>query len=562
VQRLAAEPAVGTGRGQYCGEVQIGASRMVDGTYALYDTTRGTQPNPGLAQYTPDGSGWSATGLQAWYAENDADQLATGTVFLFQSNRTNAWGDGKPFTSWGQEGGRNGQTDGVDAMYAMATTWDFYQQVLGRSGMDGLGTSTGAIVHLTDAWSRDNAWWSTGERLTYLGAGTWPENPEGLSSLTDLDVVSHEMTHGVTSPSQAQYWVNSAGFEEAGLNEATSDFFSHMVGRWAARAPGDPSDAIPNATGDWSIGRGVNHGTPLRWLDKPSRDLRSPDGWFDGVAYMDGHYSAGILNRALYFLARGASKDPASDGFSPYLPGGLAGVGNDIATRIWFKAVTERLPGDGTGNLSFLDARAAALGAAEDLYGADSVPARAVELAFAAVNVGQVPGAPPHTVVRFADWRNGDFIETSHWSDYANREIFPKGETVPLRITVENATDPSVTWSTGGPSMFSGAEYWVEAGGRINADGTWTSPNRMGWFALTATSNADPLQRAEGRVFLINMDNDADTEQDALDMGAIAFSWYLSNGLSYFHSVYQAPWVDDADVGGFVDAMRSAWPVP
>jgi hypothetical protein len=240
----------------------------------------------------------------------------------------------------------------------------------------------------------------------------------------------------------------------------------------------------------------------------------------------------------------------------------MAGVGNDIAARLWFKAVTERLPGDGTGQLTFEDARAAALAAAEDLYGVGSAPAQAVTLAFAAVNVGDAPGAAPRTSVRFADWRDGDYIEKSHFSDWANKEAFPKGEVVRPRITVENATDPSVTWSIGGQSMFSGAEYFVEAGGTIAEDGSWRSPNRLGWFALTATSNQDPLQRAEGRVFLLNMDNDADTEQDALDMGAIAFSWYLSNGLTYFHSVFQAPWVDDGDVGAFVDAMHSAWPAP
>ena len=75
-----------------------------------------------------------------------------------------------------------------------------------------------------------------------------------------------------------------------------------------------------------------------------------------------------------------------------------------------------------------------------------------------------------------------------------------------------------------------------------------------------STSRADPLQYAEGRVFLLNMDNDADSEQDALDMGAIAFSYYLTSGLTYFHSVYEAPWVDDADVGAFTDAMKAAWP--
>jgi hypothetical protein len=109
--------------------------------------------------------------------------------------------------------------------------------------------------------------------------------------------------------------------------------------------------------------------------------------------------------------------------------------------------------------------------------------------------------------------------------------------------------------------MFNGSTSSVWEGGKINADGSWTTPNQMAWHSMTATSVADPTQLAEGRVFLLNMDTDTDTEQDALDMGGIAASWYLSNGLDPNHSVFQAPWVDDGDVSMFVDAMRSAWPV-
>ena len=97
-------------------------------------------------------------------------------------------------------------------------------------------------------------------------------------------------------------------------------------------------------------------------------------------------------------------------------------------------------------------------------------------------------------------------------------------------------------------------------GGRLNPDGSWTTPNQMAWHSLTATSVADPLQFAEGRVFLIEMDADQDLEVDAVDMGSMAFSWFLSDAIDPAHSVFQAPWVDNDDVGYFVDAMKAAWP--
>jgi hypothetical protein len=177
------------------------------------------------------------------------------------------------------------------------------------------------------------------------------------------------------------------------------------------------------------------------------------------------------------------------------------------------------------------------------------------------VNVGDAPGKAPHIEVLFADWRNGDYVETSHATNYANREVFPKHETVRPRIAVRNATDTSVTWSLGGPSLHNGADSWVRKGGTLAADGSWTTPNQMGWHAITATSHADPRQLAEGRAFLIGMDHDMDGEQDAVDMGCIAFSWYLTNALNPAHSVFEAPWVDDGDVSFFVDAMKSTWPV-
>lgn len=556
-------PVQGSGNGYYRGAVTLNTSQMADGTYALYDTTRGTLPNPNLQYYTPDGSGWSATGMQVWYEEHDASGDTTWNTYLFQSNPTNTWGDGLPWApSWGQENGANGQTAGVDAMSAMTTTWDFYQNVFGRNGLDGQGTSVFAQVLSTGYgnYYTDQAQWSVGADGVYLGAGSYPANPSGYLSMTDLDVVAHELTHGVTSPNWSQYWVDSAGYEEAGIDEATSDFFAQMVKAYTTR-PSGADGAIPATGADWEIGAGVNRGTPIRWMDQPDKDQRSVDGWHDGIQYMDGHHSSGPLNRALYFLSQGASSAQGDIHYSPFLPGGMAGIGNDSAARIWFKAVTENLIPDGTGSITFADARVAAVAAADDLYGAGSPEESAVESAFAAANVGEAPGQSPRVLVRFSDWRNGDYIETSHYTDYGNRQIFPKGVTVTPRVSVENTADTSVAWSLGGPSMYNGADSNVEEGGVLNADGSWTTPNVMGWHSITATSNADPNQLAEGRVFLIDMDTDMDLETDATDMAGIAYSWYLSNALNPAHSVLEAPWVDDTDVSFFVDAMRSTWPV-
>ena len=568
VQHL--EPAQGTGTGFYRGAVTLNTTLANDGTYLLMDTTRGTRPNPFATGYQadPDVTGWSPDipAMQVWFHQNDTGGNYTWMDGLFQTVvGVNSWGDGLPFTAWGNEGSVNGQTAGVDAMSAMTTTWDFYRNVFGRDGMDGQGTAVAANVldnYFSWNWdSRDNASWSTWGQYIDVGAGSYPTNPKGFQSMADLDVIAHEMTHGVSSPSQSQFWINGSGNEEAGLNEAVSDFFAQMVKAYVNRAPGEDA-TIPASDGsDWQIGKNVGRGTPIRWLDKPSLDGRSLDGWYDGIKYMDGHYSAGPLNRAFYFLANGASSTPGSASYSPYLPGGMTGVGNDVAARIVYKAVTEFLIGDGTGSITFQDVRDACEQAAwYKGYYSEGTPA--VRNAFAAANIGDAHNqVTPRTQVRFADFRHDDYIQSTHFLAYATRQVFPKGETVFPRITVLNNSNTAVTWSLGGPSLFNGAESNVNKGGTLNADGSWTTPNVMAWHAITATSKADPNQFAEGRVFLIGMDTDMDGEVDALDMAGVSVSWYLWGALNPAHSVFEAPLVDDDDVAFFVDAMKSTWPV-
>ena len=60
---------------------------------------------------------------------------------------------------------------------------------------------------------------------------------------------------------------------------------------------------------DYLIGEKINingNGTPLRYMDKPSRDGSSPDCWSSGVGNLDVHYSSGPANHVFYLLAEGS----------------------------------------------------------------------------------------------------------------------------------------------------------------------------------------------------------------------------------------------------------------
>jgi hypothetical protein len=144
---------------------------------------------------------------------------------------------------------------------------------------------------------------------------------------------------------------------------------------------------------------------------------------------MDVHFSSGPMNRCFYFLSQGASSDSASDFYSTYLPGGMTGIGNDKAARIWYRTLTAYL----TSTSNYADARSQAIRAATDLYGARSPEYYAVKNAFAAINVGSpadsqapvvssasVSGSSGTITFSVAATDNVGITRVDYWVDSAN----------------------------------------------------------------------------------------------------------------------------------------------
>ncbi|WP_093847580.1 M4 family metallopeptidase [Streptomyces pini] len=328
----------GTGESMYSGRVSLGTSGS-GGSYTMTDANRGNHR-------TYDLNGGSS---------------GTGTLF---SDADDLWGNGSP---------SNRQTAGVDAHYGAALTWDYYKNVHGRNGIRGDGKAPYSRVHYGNAYV--NAFWSDSCFCMTYGDGANNSKP-----LTSIDVAAHEMTHGLTS--------NTAGLrysgESGGLNEATSDIFAAAV-EFRANNSSD--------VGDYLVGEKIDirgNGTPLRYMDKPSRDGNSKDYWYSGIGSVDVHYSSGPANHFFYLLSEGSGAktvngvsydSPTSDG-KP-----VTGIGIGAAEKIWFKALTEKM----TSTTNYAGARTATLSAAADLFGTDSVQHKAVAHAWAAVNVGSRP---------------------------------------------------------------------------------------------------------------------------------------------------------------------------
>ncbi len=354
-QWSAMQNVVGTGHSQYNGDVPINTT-LSGGVYKMIDGSRGT------------GGAFGAMAI------TNADHGTTaGAVY---TNATNIWGDGKQYIAGGSTTNANGQTAAVNALWGLMNTYDMHKNVLGWQSLDGNNTATHIAVHVNTAY--DNAYYSDSCKCMFIGdGGTY------FNNLGSIDVIGHEMGHGITAASSNLTYRGESG----GLNESSSDIAGEAVEAYA-RA-GGTGTVLPVPSGnDWMTGKEISKsGQPLRWLYKPSKDGKSQDAWSSSLKRLNVHYSSGPNNRMFYFLAMGSSATVGSDYYSPYLtqaPKNMTGIGIDKAYRIWFRANTTKF----TSSTNYADARLKVLAAAQELYGANSSEAKAVQRAYAAINVG------------------------------------------------------------------------------------------------------------------------------------------------------------------------------
>ncbi|QIX25654.1 M4 family metallopeptidase [Nocardioides sp. JQ2195] len=270
---------------------------------------------------------------------------------------------------WGNGTMSDPDSAGVDAHYGAAQTWDYFLDKHGRHGIFDDGVGVPSRVHYGNNYV--NAFWD-GQQMTY-GDGDGNQNP-----LTELDVAGHEMSHGVTEATAGLVYYGDAG----GLNESTSDIFGTSV-EFNANNAAD--------VGDYLIGEEIDingNGTPLRYMDKPSRDGASYDCWTSSMGNDDPHYTSGPGNHFFYLASEGSGSkvingvsynSPTCDGSS------FDGIGRDKVEQVWFKALDAYM----TSTTTYPEARDATVRAAMDIYGADSPECAGVEAAWDGVDVPQ-----------------------------------------------------------------------------------------------------------------------------------------------------------------------------
>ncbi len=288
----------------------------------------------------------------------------------------------------------------VDAQVYAGWYYDYMYKRFGRQGLNGQNVRIALFTHPASLANFGAASTST-IGTYYLNAefcGSCGPNACGAVEFGDgaptgyfgggvafkpfsaaLDVVAHELTHGVTAASAR---LNGFPFSEAGaLNEAFSDMFGVSTA-FNYLPPGNaplqasytegrdltvPGGAFVPALGSYFARSMAN---PVSTLDPDHYSLRVLGG--------DPHYNATIATHAFYLAIEGGtnrvSKLPVQ---------GVGAASRDQIEKSFFRALTVLMP----SNSNFGLTRLATIQAATDLYGSGSAAVRAITQAWDAVGV-------------------------------------------------------------------------------------------------------------------------------------------------------------------------------
>jgi len=245
-------------------------------------------------------------------------------------------------------------------------TFDFYQSVFSRDSVDGQGLELASSVHFEASY--DNAFWD-GAQMVYGDGDDQMFKRGGFTGC--LDVMAHELTHGVTQfTAGLRYRVQSGA-----LNESFSDVFGSLVKQHSLGQTADQAD--------WLIGEGIMGprmpGPALRSLKAPGTAFQfdNQPGHMDHYVQLpdDGdprhdhggvHVNSGIPNHA-FFLAATA----------------LGGHAWEKAGAIWYTTLTTRL----TENSDFQAAADATVTVSGELFGAGGAEQQAVRAAWQQVGI-------------------------------------------------------------------------------------------------------------------------------------------------------------------------------
>lgn len=213
-----------------------------------------------------------------------------------------------------------------EAYDGLGATYDFFWNVFNRNSIDDEGMPLYGTVHFGENYA--NAFWD-GQRMVF-GDG----DGEFFNRFTSsLDVIAHELAHGVTEDESQLIYSSQSG----ALNESLSDVFGSLVKQYTLNQTADEAD--------WLIGAGLftdqvqsggEHQAAIRSMKAPGSAYNDPVlGKDPQPGHMDGfvntfednggvHINSGIPNRAFYMAAVS-----------------IGGCAWEKAGRVWYAALLD-----------------------------------------------------------------------------------------------------------------------------------------------------------------------------------------------------------------------------
>jgi Zn-dependent metalloprotease len=241
----------------------------------------------------------------------------------------------------------------ADAMRAFQNTGfvrDFFYIVLGRSGLEAAGAKANMPLESYVRYSSEqNARWCKDQSVNCPKANVMVYGP-GFAGA--LDVVGHEVTHGIIAHEADLVYADESG----AVNEALADIFGTLI-EFQAR----------DGAGNWAIGEslpGYSEASPMRSMAEPHlkgqgnaslfnkaqpfsvTNRGQPDHYSEYVArsdtlcdttwdYLNGcvHFNSGVLNKLAYLVSEGGEHKGQT----------VSGIGRLKLARIVYRALTTKL---------------------------------------------------------------------------------------------------------------------------------------------------------------------------------------------------------------------------
>ncbi len=252
----------------------------------------------------------------------------------------------------------------VDCYWGTEKTIDYYYQYHGRNGLDDNGGEITVNVHVPDPFtggSMANAFWNGEDSSINIGDGDiYSPLKYPLSS---LEIIAHELTHGVTEFSAGLKYEGESG----AINESISDMFGITV------------EQLNYDEYNWELGD--LFGYIIRRMNDP-KSLGMP-ACYKGIFWEDGadvHTNSSIGNLWYYYLVEGGEGiNEKGDSFK------LEGLGFEKAAKIVYRTLTVYL----TESSDYPEFEAVSVRAVKDLFGVCSPEYQNVRMAWQAVGVGE-----------------------------------------------------------------------------------------------------------------------------------------------------------------------------